>query len=314
MIQKIQKDILSTDGVHTLRGVVFVPEEPRAILQIAHGMTEHIGRYEPFMTYLAENGFVVCGHDHLGHGRTAETDGDFGYFTEKDGYRTVCEDVYSFGCAVKADHPDLPFFLMGHSMGSFIARLTARMHPDVCRALIVMGTSGKNPLSLPGLILSRAIRKIRGERFVSKFVLSVAFSSYNKRMESRHPFAWLTRDEEELEKRDGDPFCEFSFTVAAMCDLILLQSLSNRRDWFAGIRKDLPILLVSGDMDPVGNYGKGVEEVYAALIAEGVTDVSRKLYPDMRHEILNEIGREVLWKDILDFLSDQVSEEKIKKF
>ncbi len=314
MIQKINKDILSTDGVHTLRGVVFVPEHPKAILQIAHGMTEHIGRYEPFMTYLAENGFIVCGHDHLGHGRTAESDGDFGYFAKKDGYRIVCDDLYAFGCTIKSDYPELPFFLMGHSMGSFIARLTAQAYPDVCRALIVMGTSGKNPLSLPGLIVSRIIRKVRGERFVSKFVLAVAFSSYNKRMNSDHPFAWLTRDEKELEKRDGDPFCEFSFTVAAMCDLIRLQSASNRKDWFAGIRKDLPILLVSGDMDPVGNYGKGVEEVYAALIAEGVTDVSRKLYSGMRHEILNEIDKKIVWQDILDFLSMQIFEEKNKKF
>ena len=313
MIQKIQKDILSTDGVHTLRGFVLVPENPRAILQIAHGMTEHIGRYEPFMTYLVEHGFIVCGHDHLGHGRTAEANGDFGYFAKKNGYRIVCDDLYAFGSAVRADHPELPFFLMGHSMGSFIARLTARAYPDACQALIAMGTSGKNPLFLPGLILSRIIRKIRGERFVSKFVLSVAFSSYNKKMESTHPVAWLTRDEKELEKRDGDSFCAFAFTVAAMCDLILLQSLANRRDWFAGIRKDLPILLVSGDMDPVGNYGKGVEEVYTALLSEGVTDVSRKLYPDMRHEILNEIGRETVWEDILDFLSAQISEENFIK-
>ena len=198
---------------------------------------------------------------------------------------------------------------MGHSMGSFIARLTARMHPDVCRALIVMGTSGKNPLSLPGLILSRAIRKIRGERFVSKFVLSVAFSSYNKRMESLHPFAWLTRDEEELEKRDGDPFCEFSFTVAAMCDLILLQSLCNKRSWFGNIPRELPILLVAGDCDPVGNYGKGVEEVYRRLRAAGARNVSCKLYPGMRHEILKEIGKETVWKDMLDFLTAQILKE-----
>ena len=313
MIQKIKKEIPSSDGIHTLRGFALVPENPKAILQIAHGMTDHIGRYEPFMTYLAEHGFIVCGHDHLGHGRTAESDGDFGYFAKKDGYRIVCDDLYAFGSAVRADYPELPFFLMGHSMGSFIARLTARAYSDACQALIVMGTSGKNPLSLSGLILSRIIRKIRGERFVSKFVLSVAFSSYNKKMASAHPFAWLTRDEKELEKRDGDPFCVFAFTVAAMCDLILLQSLSNRRDWFAGLRKDLPILLVSGDMDPVGNYGKGVEEVYTALLSEGVTDVSRKLYPDMRHEILNEIGRETVWEDILDFLSAQISEENFIK-
>jgi alpha-beta hydrolase superfamily lysophospholipase len=306
MIQKIKKEVLSSDGVHILHGCVLAPEEPKAILQIAHGMTEHIARYEPFMTYLAENGFVVCGHDHLGHGTTAEASGEFGYFAKKDGHRIVCEDVYAFGKAVRKDYPGIPFFLMGHSMGSFIARLAVSNHPDACDALVVMGTSGKNPLSFPGLLVARIIRKLRGEKFVSRFVLSVAFSSYNKRTENEHPYAWLTRDKKELEKRDGDPFCAFLFTVAAMCDLILLQSLCNKRRWYASIRKDLPILIVSGDADPVGNYGKGVEEVYESLIAEGVTDVSRKLYPGMRHEILNEIDREPVWKDILDFLQNQI--------
>ncbi len=309
MIQTIKKEILSSDGIHTLKGILLVPENPKGILQIAHGMIEHIGRYEAFMTYLAENGFIVCGHDHLGHGKTAQTDGDFGYFAKKDGHLLVCEDVYRFGNAVKAEYPDLPFVLMGHSMGSFIARCAARAHPDACDALIIMGTSGKNPLSFPGLLISRLIRKIKGDRYVSKFVTWVAFSSYNKRTGSDHPFAWTSRDEKELAKRDADPFCNFPFTVSAMCDLILLQSLCNKKDWFTNIRKDLPILIVSGGEDPVGNYGKGVEEVYASLIEEGVTDVIRKLYPEMRHEILNEFGRENVMADVLDFLLSQISEK-----
>lgn len=309
MIQTIKKEILSSDGIHTLRGIMLVPENPKGILQISHGMVEHIGRYGDFMTYLAENGFIVCGHDHLGHGRTAESDGDFGFFASKDGNRIVCEDVFLFGNAVKEEYPDLPFILMGHSMGSFIARCTVRMHPEACDALIIMGTSGKNPLSYPGLLISRLIRKIRGEKYVSKFVMWVAFSSYNKRTDGDHPFAWTTCDKKELEKRDADPFCNFPFTVSAMCDLILLQSICNKRDWYMNIRKDLPMLIVSGEQDPVGNYGKGVEQVYAALIAEGVTDVSRKLYPEMRHEILNEIGRETVQADILDFLLSQISEK-----
>ena len=129
-------------------------------------------------------------------------------------------------------------------------------------------------------------------------------------MESEHPFAWLTRDEKVLEKHDADPFCVFLFTVSAMCDLILLKSLCNKRSWFRNIRKDIPMLIVSGEHDPVGNYGKGVEEVYRRLLAEGVTDVVRKLYPGMRHEILNELGKETVWQDILDFLHSQIFEEK----
>ena len=302
MIQKIKKEIPSSDGVHVLRGFALVPEEPRGIVQIAHGMTDHIGRYEAFMRYLADNGFIACGHDHLGHGTTAESKSEHGYFAKKDGYKLLYEDVYRFGEAVKKDYPDLPLILLGHSMGSFIVRGTVCRHPDACDALIVMGTSGKNPLAFPGLAVSRLIRKIRGEKFISKFVLDVAFSSYNKYMESDHPFAWLTRDESELEKHDADPFCAFSFTVSAMCDLILLQSLCNKRRWFQSVPKALPVLVVSGENDPVGNYGGGVREVYRRLLNAGVKDVSLKLYPDMRHEILNELGKETVWEDILRFL------------
>ena len=313
MIRKLQKDILSTDGIHTLRGIVLLPEQPRGILQIAHGMTEHIGRYEGFMTYLAENGFIVCGHDHLGHGKTAVGEEEFGYFAKKDGAGIVCRDVLAFGKAIREEYPGLPFFLLGHSMGSFIVRCAIRDYPDACDALIVMGTGGKNPLSAIGLLMARLIRAIRGEKHVSRLISYVAFSSYNKRAGSDHPFAWISRDPDVLAKRDADPFCTFPFTVSAMHDLISLQSRCNKRSWYDGIRTDLPILLVSGEEDPVGNYGKGVEEVYEKLIAQGVTDVSRKLYPGMRHEILNELGKEEVYADLLDFLISRISEENFSK-
>ena len=314
MIQKIKKEIPSSDGIHTLRGFLLVPENPKGILQIAHGMTEHIGRYEAFMRYLAENGFIACGHDHLGHGTTAENGCEHGYFASKDGHKLLCEDVVLFGNAVREEYPDLPLILLGHSMGSFIVRGAVRSHPSACDALIVMGTSGKNPLALPGLLMSKIICKIKGEKFSSPFVLSVAFSSYNKYTESEHPYAWLTRDEEELKKHDADPFCAFSFTVSAMCDLIRLQSRCNKRDWFKRFPKNLPVLLVSGDRDPVGNYGKGAEEVFRRLRAAGVKGVSLKLYSGMRHEILNEIGKESVWEDILDFLRSENFSEKMKKY
>ena len=309
MLQRIKKEIPSSDGIHTLRGIVLVPENPKGILQIVHGMTEHIGRYESFMQYLAENGFIVCGHDHLGHGKTAANESEYGYFAKKDGHKLLSEDAFLFGNAVKKDHHGLPLILLGHSMGSFVVRSTVREHPNACDALIIMGTSGKNPLAFPGLLVSRIIRRIRGEKHVSKFVSNVAFSSYNKYTESEHPFAWLTRDETVLETHDADPMCTFEFTVSAMCDLILLQSLCNKRSWFGNIPRELPILLVAGDCDPVGNYGKGVEEVYRRLRAAGARNVSCKLYPGMRHEILKEIGKETVWKDMLDFLTAQILKE-----
>lgn len=314
MIRKIRKELPSSDGIHTLRGLLYLPEEPpKGILQISHGMVEHIERYDAFMTYIAENGFIACGNDHLGHGRTAENDEELGFIAEKNGHHTVCEDVYLFGKAVKEEYPHIKHILLGHSMGSFIVRNTVLMHPDTCDALILMGTGGPNPLSGFGLALTSLIGKLFGAKHVSKLAYTAAFSSYNKRTNSKHPMAWLSRDEEELKKHDADQFCTFRFTVSAMHDLISLQAEANQRRWFAKLRKDLPILIVSGAEDPVGNYGKGIETVYTRLLEEGVTDVTRILYPDMRHEILNEFDRETAYADILSFLETQIS-FKLKKF
>ncbi len=302
MIKKILRELTSADGVHTLKGIAYIPEKPLGILQISHGMAEHIERYDAFMHFIAENGFIACGHDHLGHGKTAQNDDELGFFAEKDGYKLVCDDVYAFGRIMKQAFPKLPLILLGHSMGSFIARNTARTYPDACDALIIMGTGGPNPASSAGLALTSAIRALRGPKHVSKLAYAAAFSTYNKRTNSKNPFAWLSRDENELKKHDADKYCMFSFTVSAMHDLIRLQALANSRDWFENIRKNLPILLISGAEDPVGAYGKGVETVYEKLLDEGVTDVTRKIYPDMRHEILNEFNRENVYSDILSFL------------
>ena len=307
MIQKIKKEIPSCDGIHTLRGIVYLPENPKGILQISHGMVEHIERYDAFMMYLAENGFIACGHDHLGHGKTAENKSELGYIAEKDGHLLLCNDVYAFGKAIKADYPQCKHILLGHSMGSFIARNTVLMYPDACDALIIMGTGGPNPLSRFGLLLTAFIQKIFGAKHISKLPYFAAFSSYNKRTDHKNPMAWLSSDEEELKKHDADPFCMFYFTVSAMHMLIRLQYLANQKEWFENIRKDLPILIVSGAEDPVGNYGKGINTIYTKLIAEGVTDIVRKLYPQMRHEILNEKEREIVYADILSFLNLQIS-------
>lgn len=303
MIQKLIKEVPSTDGIHTLRGLVYVPEHPKGILQISHGMVEHIARYDAFMTFIAENGYIVCGNDHLGHGKTANDASELGFIAEKDGHLLLCEDIYAFGQAIRKDYPGLKHILMGHSMGSFIVRNTVVTHPDACDALIIMGTGGPNPISGIGIALTVIIQKLFGAKHISKLIHFAAFGSYNKRIGKGNPMAWLSRDPEELRKHDEDPFCMFPFTVCAMGDLIRLQDIANRKEWFANIRKNLSILIVSGGEDPVGNYGKGVETVYRSLIAEGVTDVIRKVYPDMRHEILNEFDRETVFRDILSFLN-----------
>ena len=305
MIQKISMNVPSTDGIHTLRGIVYLPDEPKGIVQISHGMVEHIARYDAFMTYLAENGYIACGHDHLGHGKTAENDSELGFIAEKKGNLLLAEDVYAFGCAVKEKYPALPMTLLGHSMGSFIARNTAAVHPDACDALIIMGTGGPNPLSAPGLALTAVIGKLFGKKYVSKLSYTAAFGTYNQRTDGENPMAWLTRDPDEIRKHDADKFCMFPFTVSAMHDLIRLQADANDKKWFASIRKDLPILIVSGAEDPVGGYGKGIDEVMLRLAENGAKNVTKKIYPEMRHEILNEFGRETVYADILSFIQLQ---------
>lgn len=307
MIRKIKKEIPSADGIHTLRGILYLPDAPKGILQISHGMVEHIERYDAFMTYLAEQGWIACGHDHLGHGKTAENDAELGYIAKKNGHALLVEDLFAFGKAIRGEYPGLPHVLLGHSMGSFIARNTVSLHPDACDALIIMGTGGPNPLSLPGLALTACIQAFCGAKHVSGLAYAAAFSTYNKRTDSKNPMAWLSRDENEIAKHDADKFCMFPFTVSAMHDLIRLQSDANKKKTARNTRRDLPVFLVSGTEDPVGNYGKGVDAVERIFRKAGLQNVTKKLYPEMRHEILNEFGRETVYADILSFINSQIS-------
>ncbi len=302
-ISVIEKQIPSTDGIHTLRGKMFLPEgEIRAVLQIAHGMAEHIDRYADFMTYLAENGILAVAYDHIGHGKTAENDDELGYFAKKDGWQIVYRDVIAFSQAVKNEYPDKPFILMGHSMGSFIVRNAVTYAHDLYDALIIMGTGGPNPLSGIGLSLAKAIAKYKGEKYHSGLLQALTFGSYNKKTDKKHPYEWLTYDGEIRKKYAADPHCGFLFTVSAMQDLITMQAEVNTDTWFTLVPKELPILLTSGEEDPVGSYGDGVRTVYEKLQKAGVQNTELKLYEKMRHEILNEIEKERVYEDILAFV------------
>ena len=303
----IDKHIPSADGIHTLRGKVYLPEgEIRGILQISHGMAEHIGRYAEFMTHLAENGFIAAAHDHIGHGMTAENEEELGFFAEKDGWRTVCRDVIAFARSLKEDYPEKPLILMGHSMGSFIARIVCAEAKELYSAYIFMGTGGSNPMSSAGLALTSMLTKTKGPRHISDLVYAAAFGTYNNRTEKDDIYAWLTTDRDMREKHNKDPLSTFRFTVSAMHDLIKMQDIVNRAAWYAAIPKDLPILLIAGEEDPVGAYGKGVRAVHKKLTAAGVQKLSLKLYPKMRHEVLNEVERDAVYADLLTFLKENI--------
>ena len=296
----IEKKVLSSDGVHTLRGVVYLPPaEPLGIFHLVHGMTEYIGRYDGLLSLIASAGFVACGFDNLGHGKTASTE-ELGFIAEKDGYKYLVDDVMLFGNAVKADYPDIPYFLMGHSMGSFIVRLTAEKYKNGIDRLIICGTGGPNPIADVGLFLINILTAFKGGRAYSSFIENMAFGSYNKRF-TGGKYAWLTKDEGVQNAYAADGLCTFRFTLSALKDLIKLNILCNKRRWFKSMRKDMPILLISGEEDPVGNYGKGVTAVYKKLKAQGC-DVTVHLYENCRHEIHNDTCKKQSAEDILRFI------------
>jgi len=296
----------SSDGIHTLSGVVYIPEgKACGFFHVVHGMTEHIGRYDRFMSAIAENGYICFGYDHLGHGNTVKDKSELGFIAHKNGYDLLCRDVKVFSDAVRGEFDGentLPYYLMGHSMGSFVVRLATERYvrPD---KLIIMGTGGANPAAGVGLALISLIKLFKGEKHISSFVENLAFGSYNSRFKNdadADSKSWLTTDKSVREKYINDDFCTFKFTVSAMGDLMRLLKSCNRGAWFKTLPK-IPLLLVAGEDDPVGNYGKGVLGVEAKLKKHS-HNVECHLYKGARHEILNDFCYEQLKNDILSFI------------
>ncbi len=306
---KTSFNVRSSDGVHTLAGVLYLPEcDPKGYFHIVHGMTEHIGRYDKIMSELCEEGYICFGYDNLGHGHTANNDSELGYIAKKGGDDLLCRDVKVFSDAVMAQYEPkygkLPYYLMGHSMGSFITRLATEKYvrPD---KYIIMGTGGKNLAAGAGLALIAIIKLFKGDKHFSPFVDNIAFGSYNKRFGGgtpNDPSPWLTNDEEHRNKYYSDKFCTFKFSLSAMADLIRLMKNSNRGAWFKNMSDGMPLLLLSGEDDPVGNYGKGVEQVCSGLQKQA-KNASCILYKNARHEILNDFTYEQVKSDILNFIN-----------
>ena len=211
-----QMTVNSTDNIHTLVGKIYIPDgEIKGLVHVVHGMTEYIDRYDYFMSAAAEAGFVAFGYDHLGHGKTAKDDSELGFIAHNDGWKYLVNDVGVYSDAVKQLYPDVPLILFGHSMGSFIARLAANVFPDYYNKLIICGTSGKNPLSGAGLLITDIIRLFCGEKHISKLVNKMAFGSYNKRFKGDSEYEWLSSERNNIIKYADDKYCTFSFTVSA---------------------------------------------------------------------------------------------------
>lgn len=308
-VKKQELKVLSSNGVHKLAGVVFVPttRKPVGFFQVVHGMTEYIGRYERFMTEMAEQGWICFGHDHLGHGHTVNDASELGFIASENGADLLQRDLRKVADAVMKHYTPagtkMPYVLMGHSMGSFVVRLATEkkyVQPD---RLIVMGTGGPNPVAGLGLSLIKIIKRLRGERHVSKLLENMAFGNYNDAWgggTDTDTDPWLTSDISVRMRYYADPLCTFKFTVSAMGDLITLTKEANRKEWFTNMPKNIPVLLVSGELDPVGDFTEGVEKVHEKLLKAGVK-CDMKIYENARHEILNDISHDAVVRDILDF-------------
>lgn len=301
----IEKYLSSSDGIHSLYVKEYIPEEtPKGIVQFVHGMTEHIERYHPIMEELCRLGFVAIGHNHLGHKLTS-ADEDLGFISKDKGYRFLLNDVLVVANYITDKYSNLKHFLFGHSMGSFVVRLAATKMEEKLSGLIICGTGGYNPASGLGIEICKAVKKVKGERYVSKLVYDLAFSTYNKNFDGGEEYAWLSQNGENIENYKKDKYCTFKFTVSAMQDLITLNMLSNKKAWYKKISKKLPIFIISGEMDPVGNYSKGVKEVYKKLMRVGA-NARLKLYPKMRHEILMDDCRAEVITDVTRFISENL--------
>ena len=293
MIEKKIFSVPSSDGIHNLSGVVYLPDgEAKGLFQVVHGMTEYVERYDRFLTDMAKNGYIAFGYDHLGHGKTVNNDSELGYIAKKKGWELLAKDVKVYSDAVRQrfGNEDMQLCIMGHSMGSFISRLAAEKFVTP-RSLIIMGTGGPNPAAGIGIALVEIIKRFKGDKHFSKLIDNIAFGSYNKRFGGNipeDPKLWLTNDENIRKKYYADPYCMFNFSVSAMGDLIRLIKYTNSDKWYKNISESLPMLLLSGADDPVGNYGKGIKIVETRL-RKYEKKVDSKLYQGARHEILNDL-------------------------
>lgn len=296
---------LSADGKTTVYYSLWLPKgDPVGVVQICHGMGEHIARYAWLAEQLTAQGYAVCGDDHLGHGRTARTKEDLGYFGEKDGWLHLVEDEHTLRGDMQRRFPGLRYFLLGHSMGSFITRNYVAKYGDGLAGYICCGTSGPNPGAGLGIFLTNILCALGKGRKTGYFINKLAFGGYNSRYENAQTgLEWLSRDQSVYLPFADDEKCNFIFTNAGFRDLFRLLNNVTGLKWSARIPKDLPILVMSGDMDPVGQYGEGPKKVYAWLREAGIRDVTLKLYPDARHELHNELNRDEVVEDLAAWLS-----------
>lgn len=305
--EKIKKEtfqFLSKDGKTKVHAVKWIPEngQIRAVMQISHGMIEYIERYEEFACYLARHGFLVVGHDHLGHGASVSDESEWGYFAAKKPSETVVADIHQVTRIIQSQYPDCPYFILGHSMGSFLLRRYLTLHSEDVSGAVICGTGSQPDIVTGfGMLVCRLIRLFRGGHYRSRFLTDVSFGKPYEKFDKtgEEPSrSWLSKNEESVQAYYKDPRCTFVFTVNGYYGLFSTIRYVNQMKHIRKIRKNLPVFFIAGEEDPVGDFGEGVKKAYAQYRQAGIRDVKMKLYQNDRHEILQETDREQVFADI----------------
>lgn len=282
-------------------------KEPVGVVQIVHGISEYIARYDPLAQALTKRGFIVVGEDHMGHGGSISKQIPQG--TVEGGWLAMVSDTYRLYRMTREEFPDLPYFLYGHSMGSFLTRTLLYTYPDAELAGAILSGTGWMPKAVlkSGRAVCRFEARRCGEKNPSRRVSGLMFGSYTKGIENpRTPFDWLSRDAAEVDKYVADPLLGFEASVGLSYEMLGGMLMNEDAKNLAKMPKKLPVLFVSGDKDPVGSSGKGVKKTYEAFLKAGLKDVQLKLYPGGRHEMHNEINREGLIADVAAWLKEHI--------
>ncbi|MCM1144521.1 MAG: alpha/beta hydrolase [Blautia sp.] len=310
MVRKEEFYFDSRDRENKIHAIKWIPdvEKPVCIFQIIHGMAEYIDRYDEFARFLAEKGILVVGEDHLGHGKSVPKGAPYGYFCEQDAANVLVRDVHRLKKIMQEQYPGVLYLILGHSMGSFILRNYLFRYGSGINGAVIVGT-GMQP---KGTVLAAktitAVQKLFcGGKHVGKFIDKLAFGNYNQKFKpARTAFDWLSREEANVDNYIADSLCGFVFTLNGFAALFqLIYNLHDKKN-VESMPKELPIMMIAGADDPVGDYGKGVEKVYQSYLDCGMQNVQMKLYEKDRHELLNETDRERVYEDIYRWILQRV--------
>ncbi len=311
MIQKEEFYFDSLDGEHKIHSIRWVPEhdKPVCVLQIIHGMTEHIDRYDGFAQYMAGKGILVVGDDHLGHGKSVRPGEPYGYFCKEDAATVLVRDEHRLKKMTQEQYQGVPYIILGHSMGSFIARNYLIRYGSGIDGAVIMGTGMQSKIQLAA---ARALAGIQilfcGPKHVSKLIDKLAFGMFNKRIEApKTPSDWLCSNEESVKRYRQDPMCNFTFTANGFQTLMKLIWNLHDVEKLKKMPRQLPVFFVAGEEDPVGDYGRAVKQVYESFLQLGMERVQMKLYPGDRHEILHETDRAEVYADIYRWILQSVT-------